>query len=477
MIIETASGKIDGIYEDGLYQFRGVPFASAKRFQKPQLNTWRGVIECKKYGYRPMQEAALTCGSRYSEDCLNLNIFTPSLDERLPVVITVYGGAFQRGSNSEAGFTCFVKGGRRFVHVGINYRLGIFGYLHLEDYLGDEYSLSGNCGLMDQMIALKWVRDNIEHFGGDPENITLIGQSAGGKSIGALMVSPHSKELFHKAILSSGSVQTIRDKKTAGEITRRLLEILALDDVKDILTIDGRRLLEAQIKLCSFFSTCFFGPVADGTIIPLDWQKAVRSSKGWKGSAVIGSARNESYMQVSTTPDFLSQIDLILHNYFGDNDIYAKKAYQALTKKKALTEEEQKKVWLRILSDFMYRTHSDRLADILAGRGQKVWQYSFEFLTAAHGLDYVLFWNNLKLLEGRPEEVLQRAEKVSETMYEFFTSFILNGDPNCDAVPDWKPSTKLKKKKLFVDDDCTVVDIKGKDTLTDFPDFALQFKG
>lgn len=240
MKVETTCGWIEGVREGRFEVFKNIPFAAPPigplRFKPPQLpQKWDGVRDCTAYGPRAVQDRSKpeNAGAWMSEaDCLNLNVWTPGVDQqKRPVLVHIHGGGLCWGANSDAG-----SEGQRFaqdreiVVVSIQYRLGVLGYLHLRHLLGEEYAQSGNCGLLDQVAALRWVRENIERFGGDPENVTIMGQSAGGRSVGGLLVTPQAKGLFHKAILQSGAIQSVHDEKTARALTRQILEAFGLQE-------------------------------------------------------------------------------------------------------------------------------------------------------------------------------------------------------------------------------------------------------
>ena len=191
MIINTTSGLLKGSFESGLYLFKGIPYGYAKRFEAPVLSKWDGVLEATNFSKKaPQIEKGDIQLKNISEDCLTLNIYTPSLNQKLPVLVEIHGGAFQTGSNQSMN-PWHVIGKDEFIYITINYRLGVLGYLYL-----DGYPTSGNNGTLDQLAALNWIKEHIENFGGDPSRITLLGSSAGAKAIGALMNHESSSDLL-----------------------------------------------------------------------------------------------------------------------------------------------------------------------------------------------------------------------------------------------------------------------------------------
>jgi len=298
----------------------------------------------------------------------------------------------------------------------------------------------------------------------------LFGNSAGAKSVGALMVSPYSKHLFHQVILSSGALQAIRTIDTAERLTRDFLKQLPMKDITEILDIDVTILLKAQDDWCNKSeSTCFFGPVDDGEVIRHNWQAEVRSESGWKGRAIIGSNRHEC-VGLKERESFMEDVKDIIRDLFGDYAFHAETTYNQLGTKNELSHDEKKDLWVKIISDYMYRTHSKRLVDILTNRNQIVWMYSFEFAPADHALD-------IRILNGDYEKehmdmtLLEREEiaKIREVMEEFYCQFIVGKDPNGGVVPLWNCYAKLASNTLIIDGDLQVLLPQYGEYLQDFP--------
>ncbi|WP_343209504.1 carboxylesterase/lipase family protein [Anaerolentibacter hominis] len=472
-VIETSSGSLTGLRRQGLWEFRGIPYGKAERFKRPAESSWQGICRAEHFGPCAMQgKGDEVIGS---EDCQNLNIITPDLDGKLPVAVEVHGGSFQNGNNYEDMSRILAEKQKNIVYVSIGYRTGILGYLYLGGRLGEEYGDTGNLGLLDQIAALKWVKKNIAAFGGDPERLTLIGNSAGAKSVASMMLSPHSRELFHQAVLSSGGIQTVRSAKTASKVAKEYLRVLGIKEAGELLKLPARTLLLAQNSFCARAgSTCFFGPVADGHNIPLDWQKQIRSEQGWKGRAVIGANRWEC-IKMKQNPAFLQKADSIAEALFGENAVYARRTYERESEGKDLSGEERSLLWIRILSDYMYRTHAQRLAGILAERGETVWEYSFEYPPAKHSLD-------LRFLTGRYfrdnpglfGEEEKEARALQAVMEDLYIQFIATGAPGGSTVPEWYPSRPESRYIMMLDAVCRQQKLEAEDAFSDFPDGAYQ---
>ena len=223
--VETTSGKLIGATHRGTHVFRGIPFAAppvgALRFRPPQpVAPWSGVREALTFGpMAPQLPSALEAlaGNTplgQSEDCLTLNVWTPACDgAKRPVMVWIHGGGFTTGTAASpwySGTNLALQGD--VVVVTANYRLGALGFMHLADVGGEAWGSSANCGILDQVAALRWVRDNVAGFGGDPDNVTVFGESAGGCSVVTLLATPAAKGLFHKAIAESASVAQVRTR-------------------------------------------------------------------------------------------------------------------------------------------------------------------------------------------------------------------------------------------------------------------------
>ncbi|MCP4599802.1 MAG: carboxylesterase family protein, partial [Proteobacteria bacterium] len=224
----TPLGKANGfVTEEGVVAFLGLPYAQPPmdelRFAPPVvLDSWNGSFDATEFGPACPQseiEHDTTLNSRIDEDCLTLNIWTPSADNGArPVMFWIHGGGWIAESSGDL----LYNGGRlvsrgNIVVVSVEYRLGVFGFSHLEDVPG-----SGNAGILDQVLALQWVRDNIAAFGGDPNNVTIFGESAGGMSVSALLGMPQAKGLFHRAIMQSNVASLVRGTDYADKVTEML---------------------------------------------------------------------------------------------------------------------------------------------------------------------------------------------------------------------------------------------------------------
>ncbi|HEY7653788.1 MAG TPA: carboxylesterase/lipase family protein [Methylomirabilota bacterium] len=259
LLVATRRGPVRGAAERGLAVFRGIPFAQPPvgplRFAPPQpLTRWTAVRDTVRFGPSPAQNTAvagplLSLGiGRTGEDCLYLNVWTPATNRRRrPVMVWIHGGAFVLGSGSQTlydGSTLARRGD--LVIVTINYRLGAFGFLRLHDRFGPRLPATGNEGLLDQVAALEWVRDEIEAFGGDPGNVTIFGESAGAMSCATLLGVPRARGLFHRAILQSGAANFLWPRDVATRLADCFLARLGLESAEALQEAAPARVLLAQ---------------------------------------------------------------------------------------------------------------------------------------------------------------------------------------------------------------------------------------
>ncbi len=466
-IVNSTSGKIQGQYEDGLCVFKGVPYASPPighlRWLPPErLEPWEGVRPADHFGPIAPQNSSPSAVFRRAaveeprdEDCLFLNIWSPGLDDLgRPVMVWIHGGAFARGSGSSPshpGDTLAKRG--NVVVVSINYRLGPLGFLHLNNNTNGGIPATGNEGLLDQIVALQWVRDNIALFGGDPANITVFGESAGAMSIGCLLAMPKAGGLFQKAILQSGA-STFRPLEQAVRITEKFLEKLGVEagDTQKLMSLSPETLLNVPLTpqeldsqgSFSYIHGAIMEPVVDGnrlSEIPLD---AIQ-----KGSAdgiilMTGSNLEEAKLfgmgsrnlQRLDEDGLLKRVERQLPLDYGAALI---DQYRTIRKKRGM-DAGPAEILLAILTDQQFRIPDVRLAEIQHGLGGKAYNYLFNWessipgLGACHALDVGFVFNNCdEDFHGSGPA----AERLVEQMQDAWLAFAHNGDPSCESLGEW----------------------------------------
>ncbi|MGH9137510.1 MAG: carboxylesterase/lipase family protein, partial [Acidimicrobiales bacterium] len=315
MIVETTAGKIEGFERDGTLRFRGIPFAAppvgALRFRPPQpVEPWDGVRDATKFGAMAPQGLggleAMMGAARYpqSEDCLYLNVVTPGGDDAArPVMVWIHGGGFVAGSGAIPWYHGTELARKDdVVIVSINYRLGAPGFTHIGPALGDEYATAGNSGILDQIAALQWVRDNIAAFGGDPGAVTIFGESAGGMSVGTLLGTPAAAGLFGRAIAQSGAAHNATPADHAASIADELALQLDGSTPEVLLSVDIDTLLAAQQAVATRrlgeigrqdMALLGFQPVVDGVVLPQSPLETIRSGSAAGIDVIAGTTAHE----------------------------------------------------------------------------------------------------------------------------------------------------------------------------------------
>ena len=252
--VSVTGGLVSGTIEDGVYSYLGIPYATAtERFTPAEEASWDGVLLATEYGSTALQQSFWGSSDGQDNDCLNLNIWTTGLEDegKRPVMVWYHGGGMTSGSANEPtsnGKNLALK--EDVVVVTVNHRLGVMAYLDLSAY-GEKYQSSGNVGVLDMVASLPWIQENIAHFGGDPDNVTIFGQSGGGAKVLALMTTPYAEGLFHKGINQSGATDTLgpvfATKEMAARVAELTLEALEIDEnnIEDIQSVDFTQLNEA----------------------------------------------------------------------------------------------------------------------------------------------------------------------------------------------------------------------------------------
>jgi para-nitrobenzyl esterase len=293
-VVETTSGKVRGAVAGRISIFKGVPYGAStggvNRFMPPVKPTpWKGTRDALVYGATaPQSLGSVRPGSpEESEDCLVLNVFTPATNDRTkrPVMVWLHGGGFSTGSGSGPILdgTNLAQSGDVVV-VTINHRLNVLGFTYLSEQGGADFALSGGLGMLDIVAALRWVRDNIAHFGGDPNLVTIFGQSGGGRKVATLMSMPTAQGLYHRAIVESGAVLRLTSPEDAIQYSQLLLTELGLKpgQVRDLQTVTREPVARGErggVEESQAARARFHAQLADG-----GWQGAPHSSLGSGGT-------------------------------------------------------------------------------------------------------------------------------------------------------------------------------------------------
>jgi len=426
---------------------KGLRFARAERYRRPTaVDADLDRIDTGSYGPQCPQmlgimEQMLGQSSLASdEDCFFLNVFTPRRDgARRPVMVWVHGGAYTNGTGSTPWYHGASLARRHdAVVVTINYRLGAFGFAHLAEHGGDEFEDSGNLGILDQVEALRWVQRNIERFGGDPTNVTVFGESAGGSGVLTLMASPLATGLFHRVIALSPSMNQLRSRARAHEAAGELLAAAGVD-AHGLRSASAERILEAQTALLRSGSGSFtgFAPTPGEPSLPEPVPVAAARNPV---PLLIGTTRDEMLLFTSLDPQYGNMDDSALRTFaesrFGDAADDAIRAYREhrpdYTTPGAIAAA--------ILTDEAFRSGATRLAEERARNGHPTWMHWFTWetpqfdgvLKSCHALDIPFVFHNL---DRNGVEAFTGNAPERERLADFFSGAVARFAR--DADPGW----------------------------------------
>lgn len=483
-IVTTRAGKIEGYYREGLHVFKGVPFASPPvgklRWLSPQpVKPWSGIRSAKEFGaISPQNEQQIQIirppqPEPQSEDCLFLNVWTPGLDStKRPVMVWIHGGGFTQGSGSSVGYNGRKLASRgNTVMVTVNYRLGALGFLNLNEVTGGKIPAKGNEGLLDQIAALEWVRDNIAAFGGDPANVTIFGESAGGMSCGCLLAMPRARGLFHRAIPQSGSTSTSQPISQAAEIAALFLQTFNVEanDTPAIRTLTVPQLLAAQqdfqlkvIPKHPKLGTMPFQPVVDGKELPLPPLEAVRKGDSSAVPVLVGSTLNEWGLFALTDPAIatLTEPHLIARLRRTIPTDYISGLLEAYRKARTKRGEPATPgdLFAAIQTDRIFRLPAIRLAEAKQKHKKPAWHYIFTWCSPAlggklgscHAIDVGIVWGGYeKNFTGEGPTL----DKLSANVQDAWLAFARNGDPSCQSLGKW-PSYGTQRETMMLGEKC-----------------------
>jgi para-nitrobenzyl esterase len=457
-MVDTRSGKAQGYTRDGVHVFKGIPFARPPvgplRFQPPQPpEPWAGVLDATRYGkisaqlQGRMERLFGAPPIESSEDSLTLNVWTPGLDDaRRPVMVWIHGGAFVNGTGSTPWYN-----GIRFATAGdvvvvtINYRLGGFGFLHLADLGGERFASSGNAGILDQVAALEWVRDNIDAFGGDPGNVMIFGESAGAMSVGTLLGTPAARGLFHRAALQSGSSSAVFTRDDATKVAEQLIVAagLAPGDVDGLVALPTEALLAAQGELLAHRSALYtpFRPVVDGTALPSAPLDAIAAGREGDVPTLVGTTLDETTLFFLADPKVaaLDETGLLARarELLGDGAEKAVATYTA-----TCAGASPRDVLIAITTDWAFRIPAIRLAEAQAVKGRPAFMYLFTWATpvfggalkSCHALELPFVFDNLQ--KGRSDMFTgdgPERQGLADRMHSAWIAFAHTSDPGWPA--------------------------------------------
>ena len=451
-VAKTSAGLVSGYLntDKSIAIYKGVPFASPPvgdlRWKEPQPSKpWKETLTCSKFSASPYQNTPtpfmmwsaefIAPPEPLSEDCLYLNVWSPAnTKEKLPVLVYIYGGGFISGSSACAVYDGEAPAKQGIVFVSINYRVGVFGFLaHPELTKESPNKASGNYALMDQIAALEWVKENIESFGGDPNKVTIAGQSAGSFSVQALVASPLAKGLFHRAIAHSGasfsrfSKSLIEAEKTGEALSQKI----GKPDITSLRKLSPDSLL----KLANTFSFGTFGVVIDGYVIPDEFKNIFQSKKHNDVPLIAGWVMGDAALMGGASRPKEKFIEWAASTY-GDKKDEFLNAFPANTDEEA--KKSQEKIGLMQFAAFPDHQWA-------GFNSSKSYLYQFSYVPtdkpgfpnygAFHTADIPFALHTLKHWD-RPWTETDLS--VERTMSSYWVNFVKTGNPNGAGLPEWR---------------------------------------
>ena len=486
VIVATGVGSLEGFEKDGVRVFRGIPYAKPpvgeRRFRAPEpVEPWTGVRDATKYGpaahQPPLMLAALPgfdIGPQ-SEDCLYLNVYAPagaSPTSRKPVLVWIHGGAFVIGAGSQSIYDAsrLVRRGDVVV-VTINYRLGVFGFLDL----GQPERAVPNAGLLDQIAALAWVRDQITEFGGDPGNVTIFGESAGGMSVGTLLGCPAAQGLFQKAVPQSGSTQAVHDHESAASVTAAILSGLGMDGphVQQLREVPAERLMQVQqavsmrLMLAGGAQLLPFQPVVDGRVLPRHPLDEIKEGIARDVRVLIGSTRDEWKLFGFMDPQ-VRQLDAgKIAERLSQRLPHADGAAIAAGYRATRPDADWASIWIAIETDRIFRIPAIRTAEAQRAHQPDVFSYLFTWespgfgglLGACHAIEIPFLFGCLDLpgaenFVGKGPD----AERLVDRTMDSWLAFATTGDPSHAALGEWPRYDAKRRATMELGAACGVLD-------------------
>ncbi len=463
-IATTTYGKVRGYIDKGINAFKGIPYGgdtSSRRFMAPvPPEKWNDVREAMEYG--PSSPQRGRDGQKMSEDCLYINIFTPALRDKgkRPVMFYLHGGAYSGGSGSSPlydGVNLCKRG--NVVVVSINHRLNAFGYLYLSRYNNELFGDSGNVGQLDLILALKWVKDNIAEFGGDPNQIMVFGQSGGGAKIATMMAMPAAKGLFHRAATMSGQQITASGPHNASLRTKVLLDALKIDEknIGEIKTIAFEKIVEAMAATDPVlgFGSVYFGPVLDQRWLMRHPFYPNAPAQSANIPMIIGNTHDETKAflggdQTNWTVTWEQLPDKLIPNLRVDIDPdYVIKEYRKLYPDLSASE-----MLFRITTASRSWRGAIIEAEERAKASSPAWAYQLDWASereggkfgAPHASDIQLVFDNID--KQGATATGSSAQKIADIMSETFIAFAKTGNPNNKLIPDWKKYSMSKRETM-----------------------------
>ncbi len=465
MIVSIESGKVKGFDQEGTMAFLGIPYAKVERFMPPlPVEKWDTVRVCDHWGPQAMQPTnGRPLGEdEMSENCCVLNVWTTDTKANKPVMLWLHGGGFDSGTSAWNPGMGLAK--KDVVVVSLNHRLNILGFLDLSA-CSDKYKQSGNVGMLDIVAALQWIKNNISQFGGDPNNVTIFGESGGGGKVGTLMCMPAAKGLFHKAIIMSGTILNVNTHEMTQTLGKAVLDELGIapdeiDRIKDVpyheLHKAGQRAMAASIGVRRPGTPMMwgFGPTPDGeTLLQQPFQPGFADISD-NIPLVMGTTFNELQRLAYNRPMTEEQAHTQLERTFGDEtDDYIN----------AFRETYPNHTPQDLVSiDWLFRAKTLITTDHIGGKRQApTYAYMFTWrspvsLGSVHGNELNFCFNTLNLSSRELPEIKPDDQHLSNLMSRSWAQFAHTGNPNVEGLPEWEAYTAENGELMILDHSCYI---------------------
>ena len=454
-VVKTTTGKVKGIEEEGTMAFKGIPYAKVERFMPPQkAERWDTVMVCDKFGPYAMQAPMgnfVTEKDMSEKNTCTINVWTKDTKAKMPVMLWVHGGGYATGSSSWNPGMGLAK--KDVVFVSINHRLNILGYLDLSSF-GEKYKYSGNVGELDILAALEWIRDNIKRFGGDPDNVTIMGHSGGGGKIGSIMCMPAAKGLFHKAIVYSGVIVGSNTTATSSKLGEAVVAELGIspEDIDKIQTVPYSELTEAGRRATANVRGIAggFAPTMDGEVIVSQPFAPAFADFSMDIPIIIGSTLNEMGANYYGKEVTLEEAKAALEPTFGEDTDEFIEAYFEAWPDGSLQD--------MLSLDRMFRHNSlvtcnavNELGTAPAYNYLFAWQKPTDHYSA-HGDELPFFFNTIEKERNKVPEITPEVEKLQEIMSDYWVSFAYTGDPNTGDLPKWHSFREANEPCMIFDE-------------------------
>ncbi len=486
-VVQTETGRVQGSIDDGIRVFKGLrygaPTSGANRFRAPQpVEPWGATFDATVFAdTAPQTFSRLALGGTkgdrppIGEDCLGLNVWTPGCDgAKRPVMVWLHGGGFEAGTGSMRlydGANVARRGD--VVVVTINHRLNVFGHLHLADLLGDDFAGSANAGFLDVVAALEWVRTNIANFGGDPGNVTIYGQSGGGRKVSIAAAARPAAGLFHRGIVQSGSHLRLLTRERAQGLTDSLLDLfgIAKRDARRLQDVAMDDLISANGKVRGRFS-----PTIDEVVLDAHPWDPEAPALAASIPMLIGTCRTELSNQLGSadpTTFSMTEGDLPsrLERYVPVDDVaelvslVRRSSPDATASEVFFTVTTARGYWL----DSVLQTERKAvLTERMAGQGAApVYSYRLMWRTPVeggrritpHSLDLPFVFDNVDVAADMVGEPTAETAALSDAMCESWIAFARTGDPNNDTLATaWAPYDLDRRNVMLFDAESGAVD-------------------